>query len=333
MAPEKNDNAKLIALYQELRRKAPAGEGEADDAQIVRLVKRLGIADGRGDPAAAISDLAQVVSETPDDVLDVLGAYCRDGSYCSEEPDCAKCPVGSDCRHGARKPRLTDLPLDERPRERLIKGGEEQLSNAELLGIIIRGGTPDATAVDLGAKLLARYGDFATLAARSIAELCEVKGIGPAKAAQIKAALTLGRRLHQQLSAPAGTKFTSGKVVYDYCAATMDGLKKEVFKVLLLDTKNRLVREVQISEGTLNASMVHPREAFNPAVRDSAHAVIFVHNHPSGDPTPSRDDIDITRQMKQAADLLNIRMLDHVVIGRGRYFSFADEGYLSQGPQ
>jgi len=318
------------SLFAKLRHAAPEPGGPVQDADLIRFLKRVGLAGPRMKAEEAIAGIAQATNEEPAAVREVLQAYCGKDAICGDNPDCIKCPVSEECPFCSRKPRLKDLPEQDRPRERLINGGEEQLANAELLGIIIRDGTTDATAVDLGSKLLSRYGDFASLATKSVGELCQIKGIGPAKAAQIKAALTLGKRMHQQLSVPAGTKFTSGRVVYDYCAPHMQDLKKEVFKVLLLDTKNRLIREVRISEGTLTASMVHPREAFNPAIRDSANAVIFVHNHPSGDPTPSRDDIDITRQMKQAADVLGIRMLDHVVIGRGRHFSFADEGHLSE---
>jgi DNA repair protein RadC len=323
-----SDAAGQRSLYEHLRASAPGGAGEADDAHLARFLKRVGLAAGRCNIPQAIDRLAAAAGDEPGRVREVLAAYCRSGSFCMEPPNCPACPVAARCRHFGRKPGIKDLPAEERPRERLITGGEEQLSNAELVGIIIRDGTPDATAVDLAASLLSRYGDLRTLASKTVAELCQMKGIGPAKAAQIKAALTLGRRMQRELAAPAGAQFNCGKAVYDYCLPAMDGLKKEVFKVLLLDAKNRLIREVQISEGTLTSSMVHPREAFNPAIRESANAVIFVHNHPSGDPTPSKDDVAITRQMKQAADVLNIKVLDHVVIGRGGFFSFADEGYL-----
>jgi len=320
-------SADVARFYEHLCASA-RGEGHAEDAELRRFLRRVGLAAGRRDPNAAIEIIAAASGDSPQRVREVLSTYCRPGSYCNDRPDCSKCPVAEHCPYSSRKPGIKDMPLEDRPRERLIQGGEDQLSNAELLGIIIRDGRRDATAVDLGARLLSMYGGFSKLAGKSVAELSEIKGIGPAKASQIKAALTIGRRMQREIAAPDGMQFTSSGAVYEFCSPFMIGLKKEVFKVMLLDTKHRLLREELVSEGSLSASVVHPREAFKPAIRESAHAVIFVHNHPSGDPTPSKDDVAITMQMRKAGEVLNIKMLDHIIIGDGRYYSFADEGHL-----
>ena len=165
------------------------------------------------------------------------------------------------------------------------------------------------------------------LDAASFSELCSVKGIGPAKAAQVKASLDIGRRLMAQGEGRQAAFRTSADVTSFYIPM-MRGMKKEVFKCVLLDARNRIQREVTVSEGSLTGSIVHPREVFSPAIRDSAAAVLFVHNHPSGDPTPSQEDIQITKQLVEAGKILGIRVLDHVVIGEDRSLSFADEGLL-----
>jgi DNA repair protein RadC len=176
--------------------------------------------------------------------------------------------------------------------------------------------------------LLIRYGTLRELSTKTISEMVEVRGIGVARAAQVKAALVLAKRLMAEGPVEAGPQFCSSQAIFDACYPQMRDLKKEVFKALLLDSKNRLIKPVQISEGSLSSSLVHPREVYNPAIRESASAVIFVHNHPSGDPTPSKEDCRLTSRLKEVGDIMGIRVLDHVIIGEGRYYSFLDEASL-----
>ncbi len=225
--------------------------------------------------------------------------------------------------------RIKDWPADERPREKLLAQGAERLTDAELLALIIRTGdsASKASAVDLARSLLQKFSSLRQLAAASIAELCRLPGIGPAKAAEIQALFQIARRFSDQRLQP-GQAYCSSRDAFDHFHERLCDYRKEVFLALLLDNKNRLIREVQISEGSLTASIVHPREVFAPVLRESAAAILFVHNHPSGDPTPSREDIEITNRLKQVGELMGVRVLDHVIIGKGEYLSFADRGLL-----
>ena len=222
---------------------------------------------------------------------------------------------------------IQGLPGAERPRERLYWNGPEALADAELLALQLGSGTRGRSAADLAREMLATYGSLAGVAAREAVELARVTGVGPAKAARLAAAFELGRRLRARtpgvrvvLSAPAD--------VYAAFGPLMEDLPREVFRVALLDAQNGLLRDQVISEGTLSASLVHPREVFKPAILESAASVILLHNHPSGDPTPSREDIRLTRQLVECARLLELRVHDHVVIGRGRYVSLAERGII-----
>ena len=222
---------------------------------------------------------------------------------------------------------IQGLPGAERPRERLYWNGPEALADAELLALQLGSGTRGRSAADLAREMLATYGSLAGVAAREAVELARVTGVGPAKAARLAAAFEIGRRLRARtpgvrvvLSAPAD--------VYAAFGPLMEDLPREVFRVALLDAQNGLLRDQVISEGTLSASLVHPREVFKPAILESAASVILLHNHPSGDPTPSREDIRLTRQLVECARLLELRVHDHVVIGRGRYVSLAERGII-----
>ncbi|MFO7577646.1 MAG: DNA repair protein RadC [Pelovirga sp.] len=225
--------------------------------------------------------------------------------------------------------RIKDWPADERPREKLIARGAEHLTDAELLALIIRSGAAAGrmSAVDLARELLGHFGSLRRLAAATITELCQQPGIGPAKAAEIQALFQIARRFADQRLQPGHIYRSSSDAFYHFHERLCD-YRREVFLALLLDSKNRLIREVRISEGSLNASIVHPREVFAPALKESAAAVLFVHNHPSGDPTPSREDLEITSRLKSAGDLLGIRVLDHIIIDNGAYVSLADPGEL-----
>jgi DNA repair protein RadC len=225
--------------------------------------------------------------------------------------------------------RIKDWPADERPREKLLSRGAEHLSDAELLALILRTGDAGsgATAVDMARELLCRFGSLRELAQVGTAELCRQRGIGPAKAAELQAVFQLARRFSDSPLLP-GQRYLSSGDAFGHFHERLRDQRKEIFLALLLDSKNRLLREVRISEGSLNASIVHPREVFAAVVRESAAAVLFIHNHPSGDPTPSREDIEITQRLKEVGELMGVRVLDHIIIGSGSYVSLADRGLV-----
>lgn len=225
---------------------------------------------------------------------------------------------------------IKSWPKDERPREKLAERGAAALTPAELLAILIRTGNgPGMTALDMGRAIWAFYHEsWEELSHATAAELSSFSGMGQAKAASVIAALETGKRLGLKTFSPSSS-FCASRQVFDHYSGRFAGVKKEFFYCLMLDVKNRYLREERISEGTLTSSLVHPREAFRAAVREAASGVVFAHNHPSGDPTPSKEDMDLTRRLCEAGSILGIRVLDHVVVGSGGYFSFADEGRLS----
>jgi len=225
------------------------------------------------------------------------------------------------------KIRMTDLPKDQRPRERLIQHGAESLSEAELLAIILRTGDGKRSALDLAFHLLDRCHGFRGLDAISIAELCEIRGLGPAKAAQIKAALEIGRKLAEE-KRPERKHIQTSQNVFDHLHERLRNQPREIFIMLLLTMQNKLIKEHKLFEGTLNQSLVTPREVLKEAINGKAASVIFAHNHPSGEPAPSADDRQITKQLVEACKSAGICVLDHVIIGDGKFFSFADEGLL-----
>lgn len=224
---------------------------------------------------------------------------------------------------------IKEWPVNERPREKLVLRGAEALSDAELLALLLRTGdaTTGQSALDLGRCLLQEFGDLRNLARASISEICTVKGTGPAKAASVKAALELASRFKTKRM-ERDTRYTSPDQVYEHFHYAYRDRRKEYCLALLLDGKNRIIKEVQISEGSLNQSIVHPREVFSPAVRESAAAIILVHNHPSGDPSPSSEDILITKRLKEAGDLMGVKILDHIIIGDGHFVSLCAQGLL-----
>ena len=228
---------------------------------------------------------------------------------------------------------IKDWPEAERPREKLLDKGPEALSDAELLALVLRTGDAATrmSALDHARLLLGRFGSLRELAAASVAELCDLKGIGPAKAAELKAVFELARRFGT-VALRQGDRYTCSQEVFQHFHEQLRDRKKEVFLALLLDSKNRVIRQVQVSEGSLTASIVHPREVFAPVVRESAAAVLFVHNHPSGDPTPSREDVEITTRLREAGELMGVRVLDHIIIGSGDYVSFVDRGLMGLKP-
>ena len=214
-----------------------------------------------------------------------------------------------------------DLPLSERPRERLLKLGSEALSSQEVLALILGRGIKGESVIVTAQKLLSKFGNLRNLASASMEELTQIKGIGPAKAAQIKAAFELSKRLEN--SSSKGTKVTvkSPEDVIKAAGSQIKGKKKEHFLVLCLDTRNHLINTHTVSVGSLDCSIVHPREVFKEAISSCAASVIFVHNHPSGDPTPSEDDIKLTKRLVEASEIIGIDVLDHIII--------CDEDHLS----
>lgn len=225
--------------------------------------------------------------------------------------------------------RISQWPLTERPRERLLRYGAGALSDAQLLAIVLRTGRRRVTAVELAMRLLEQSRGLEGLGSVHGAELCRIDGIGPAKAAQLLAALELGRRVTSR-PLSAGEALASSRAVHDYFAPLVREMKQEQFWAVLLDNKHRVLRDVTISSGSLTMSIVHPREAFAPAVRQAAAAVIFVHNHPSGDPAPSAEDRQLTHRLVACGELLGIPVLDHVIIGRTNFYSFADHRQLDR---
>ncbi len=218
-------------------------------------------------------------------------------------------------------------PKNERPRERLLQDGPQHLTEAELLGILLGKGTRKKTAIDLARELLDRYESLQKLFSRSPSELTTVKGIGPAKAAILSAAFELVRRIQSRKGADRPLFKRSSDVAGHYLPLMRD-LRKEVFKVLLLNRANRFIKEVFISEGTLDASVVHPRDVFREALLEPAAAIILIHNHPSGNPSPSDEDLRITKQLVEAGRLLGIKVYDHIILAGESYRSLADEGLL-----
>ena len=221
--------------------------------------------------------------------------------------------------------RITDLAETDRPRERLEKLGAQVLSNPELIAILLRVGVPGENAVQLGQRLLKAFDGLPGIHRASFEDLCDQSGIGPAKAAQIKAAIELGRRL--RLEAPEErTAIHSPADAGALVQYEMSALEQEELWVMLLDTRNRLIFMDKLYRGSLNTSMVRVGEVFKGAIRRNAASILVLHNHPSGDPTPSPEDITLTRAIVSAGKLLDIEVLDHLVVGGGRFVSLKERG-------
>lgn len=231
--------------------------------------------------------------------------------------------VGEPARH--RK--ITDWPESERPREKLLGRGPAALTDGELLALFIRTGTGTKTALDLARQLLANDRALIALARRTPAELMRLPGIGKAKAVELAAAFELARRI-QSARDEDKPILRSPDDVARLVLPELRDLPTEVFRAVLLDAKNGLIRVAEITAGTLNASLVHPREVFKPAIDHRAAAVIVVHNHPSGNPEPSREDVEITRQLAEAGKIIGIPIHDHIIVAGEKYTSMAERGLL-----
>lgn len=222
---------------------------------------------------------------------------------------------------------VRELPEEDRPRERLARLGPEALRDAELMAILFRTGPKAVGAVALADQVLAHFGNLRSLAHASLEELQQVKGLGHAKAVEIKAGLELGKRLAAYTGRDR-TRIRGAEDVANLLMVQFKDYENEHFKCLLLNTKNDLVKVVDVSHGGLDGAMAVPRDVFRQAVRESANAVIVCHNHPSGDPQPSRDDMALTKRLTESGDLLGVRVLDHIVFGDGRYVSFKERKLL-----
>jgi DNA repair protein RadC len=222
---------------------------------------------------------------------------------------------------------IRDFPQDERPRERFIQNGPESLSNHELIAILLRTGTKDESVLQLSNRLLTNFEGLRLLKAATLEEMTEIKGIGQAKAIQILAAVEVGRRI-------ANLNYTDRYVIRspedgaNYVMNDMRFLSQEHFVCLYLNTKNQVLHKQTIFIGSLNASIVHPREVFREALKRSAASIICLHNHPSGDPAPSREDIEVTKRLVECGKMIGIDVLDHLIIGENKFVSLKEKGYL-----
>lgn len=222
-----------------------------------------------------------------------------------------------------------DLPIQERPRERLRKFGPEALSAQELLALVIGRGVSGKSVMSIAQELMIRFGSIKGVSEATIEELAGIKGIGTAKAAQLRAAFELGKR--QDLEKESwydGYDIKDPQSVVRVIRSSIRDKAKEHFKLIILNTRNRITTITDVSTGTLSASLVHPREVFKEAIRHSASSVVLAHNHPSGDPEPSEEDLRITRRLIDAGKIIGIEVLDHIIIGKNSFSSFKERGLM-----
>lgn len=222
---------------------------------------------------------------------------------------------------------MKDFPKEERPRERFIQYGAESLSNQELIALVLRTGTKEASVLTLAQRVLSHFGNLRMLKEATLEELTKINGIGPAKAIQLLTSIELGRRI---VSTTAEERYVirSPEDGANYVMEEMRFLRQEHFVCLYLNTKNQVIHKQTVFIGSLNSSIVHPREVFREALRRSAASIICLHNHPSGDPTPSREDIEVTKRLSECGKLIGIEVLDHIIIGDKRYVSLKEKGYF-----
>jgi len=219
---------------------------------------------------------------------------------------------------------IKNWPEDEKPREKLIKYGEHTLTDTELLAILLRTGVKGMSAIDLARKIVQRFGSFRNMSHTSINKWKDIKGLGNAKLCQIKAAIELGRRFREKEMREEKPKVSKPEDVIDYIMPRMRDLKYELFTILHLDSKNRIFDKTELEQGTVNQANPIIREIFQKAIENFTASIICVHNHPSGDPEPSKEDKEFTKAIVRAGEVLNIKVLDHIIIGDNRYYSFAD---------
>ncbi len=218
--------------------------------------------------------------------------------------------------------KIKELPDSSKPRERFISKGANALSDAELLALILRTGTKGENVIEMSNRLLSDY-SLNGLFDCSLNELNKIRGVGKNKAIELLALREISKRYNQAKN-PI-TKITDSKDVFNYFHERLRDEKQENFIVLILDTKNKVIKDELVTKGVLDAAIVHPREIFKPAIRNSASKIILIHNHPSGDPTPSSEDLEITEKIVRLGEELDIKVLDHVIIGRGEHWSWQEE--------
>lgn len=228
----------------------------------------------------------------------------------------------------ATKTTIKQWPIDDRPREKCIQQGAETLSHAELLAILIRSGTKRSSALDIAKQLLAENDGLLQLGMMTTGALSKYHGVGPAKATTLTAAFQLGARFHEVLQTNETPVITGPESIANAYGERMRLLQKEVCKVILLNRAHRAYRDINISIGSISASIVHPREVFKPAIDHLASAIILMHNHPSGELKASRQDIEITKTIYQAGEILDIPLLDHIIIGHSGYLSLREQGHM-----
>ncbi len=334
------DGSALGELFERL---TASGESRplplAQDDEVRRMLLRTGHLPEDADVSRQgkltedlVRETAERVGRTPARVSLVFRLYAA-GMYgflpepvCGAAPRCPACGITKLCEWYNRPPRQppeSRLPLPKR----FARYGAEALSDEELLSVLLGGARADRKAADLARTLLERYGSLRGLAGARFGEVAGLRDVTETAAVRILAAAAIHTRIQEERRA-AGPAMRSGKDFFDLYAPGLRDLRQEVFLVVLLDQKNRVLKDERVSMGTLTNSLVHPREVFAPAVRDGAAAVAFVHNHPSGDCTPSPEDRSITKRLVEVADIMGIRILDHVIVGEGAYTSFVDEGLL-----
>lgn len=224
--------------------------------------------------------------------------------------------------------KIKDIPINDRPRERLIKYGPSSLSNVEILSIILKTGTREYSAYDLSMHILKTFGDIKNLKDVTFIELKKIKGIKNAKASTLIAAIELGKRIGVEVDLSEKVKIINSSILYEYYRNILSDKKQECFYCVYLDSQKRIISDKLLFIGTLNRSLVHPREVFKEAYILSASSIICIHNHPSGEVNPSRDDIVITKKLVEIGHLLGIPVIDHVIIGKNKFYSFYENGYI-----
>ena len=231
------------------------------------------------------------------------------------------------CEPSFYEPGIQEWPEGERPCEKMLQWGPGRLADSELLAILIRNGSKEHNAVAIARTMLTRLGNLRQLSAMEVKEFQQLKSIGRVKAARLAAAFELGRRAASQ-PPDIKIKVTDPEIVFRRYAPRLSHLKKEIGMVLILNSANSLIRDVQISEGILDSSLVHPREVFRAAILEAGASIILLHNHPSGEVQPSQEDKHITRRLVEAGKLVDIPVLDHIIIGQQQYFSFREAGLI-----
>jgi DNA repair protein RadC len=222
---------------------------------------------------------------------------------------------------------IKEMPITERPRERFLKYPVDSIQTHELIAIILRTGSKNESVLELSKKVLYNHNTLKELSQASINDLKRIKGIGTSKAIQIKAAFELGKRAHLEMFT-TNIKLISPESIYLFLKDHLEMKMQEHFIAIYLNTKGELIKKETLFIGSLNSSLVHPREVFKHAVLNSAAAIIIAHNHPSGDPTPSKNDMEVTKVIDQNSKMMDITLMDHIIIGRNRYFSFKEKGLL-----